>query len=78
MWIFIRASAHIACVHRENVEGVSVYKLLKYHQLIITESALAKLIQEVHGYPAKRGWPQRFATPDGDIVIWHRAWHEFL
>eukprot|EP00450_Noctiluca_scintillans_P031419 CAMPEP_0194546414 /NCGR_PEP_ID=MMETSP0253-20130528/90626_1 /TAXON_ID=2966 /ORGANISM="Noctiluca scintillans" /LENGTH=516 /DNA_ID=CAMNT_0039393505 /DNA_START=8 /DNA_END=1554 /DNA_ORIENTATION=- len=77
------ASAHIACVHRENVEGVSVYKLLKYHQLIITESALAKLIQEVHGYPARRGWLQRFATPDGKpapvpkkVDGWNDAWVE--
>jgi len=77
------ASAHIAAVHRENVEGVSVYNLLKYHQLIITETALMKLISEINSYPFKRDWGHRNATPDGKpaphpekVDGWNKAWIE--
>lgn len=77
------ASAHIACVRRENVEGVSVYNLLKYHQVIITELALAKLITEIQNYPIKRGWGNKFATPDGKpapppekVEGWNKLWVE--
>lgn len=77
------ASAHIPAIRRENVEGVSVYNLLKYHELVITETALAKLIKEIQIYPKKRGWGQRFATPDGKpapvpekVVGWNNAWVE--
>eukprot|EP00441_Pelagodinium_beii_P027709 CAMPEP_0197681962 /NCGR_PEP_ID=MMETSP1338-20131121/95755_1 /TAXON_ID=43686 ORGANISM="Pelagodinium beii, Strain RCC1491" /NCGR_SAMPLE_ID=MMETSP1338 /ASSEMBLY_ACC=CAM_ASM_000754 /LENGTH=339 /DNA_ID=CAMNT_0043263375 /DNA_START=32 /DNA_END=1047 /DNA_ORIENTATION=+ len=77
------ASAHIPAIRRENVEGVSVYNLLKYHEVVITETALAKLIKEIQTYPRKRGWGQRFATPDGKpapapqkVEGWNRAWVE--
>ena len=40
-------------IRRENVEGVSVYNLLKYHQVIITELALTKLIKEINSFPQK-------------------------
>jgi len=77
------ATAHIAGVHRENVEGVNVYNLVKYHQLIITEAALAKLITEIHNYPKKRGWHAKFATPDGKpapvpvkVEGWNKTWIE--
>mmetsp|Transcript_34527 Transcript_34527/g.99143 ORF Transcript_34527/g.99143 Transcript_34527/m.99143 type:complete len:464 (-) Transcript_34527:59-1450(-) len=75
------ASAHIPSVRRENVEGISVYNLLKYHQLVITEAALAKLIREIQTYPKKHGWGQKFATPDGrpapvpeKVAGWNNAW----
>jgi len=77
------ASAHIPAIRRENVEGVSVYHLLKYHQVVITETALAKLIKEIQCYPKKRGWGQRYATPDGKpapipekVEGWNSAWVE--
>lgn len=77
------ASAHIASVCRENVEGVSVYNLLKYHEVIFTEAALAKLIMEIQGFPKKMGWGQKFATPDGKPVPrpekvegWNTQWVE--
>lgn len=77
------ATAHVPAVRRENVEGVSVYNLLKYHQLVITETALMKLIREIQTYPKKRGWGQRYATPDGKpapvpekVEGWNTAWIE--
>eukprot|EP00434_Breviolum_minutum_P041243 symbB.v1.2.036686.t1/scaffold5166.1/size30171/3 len=77
------ASAHIPAIRRENVEGVSVYSLLKYHNVVITEMALAKLIKEIQVFPKKLGWHQRFATPDGKPVKvpekvkgWNAAWVE--
>jgi hypothetical protein len=77
------ASAHIPAVHRENVEGVSVYNLLKYHQIVITEAALTKLIREIQIYPKKAGWGQRCATPDGKpapvpdkVPGWNSTWIE--
>ncbi|CAJ1364142.1 unnamed protein product [Effrenium voratum] len=77
------ASAHIPAIRRENVEGVSVYNLLKYHEVVITEMALAKLIKEIQVYPRKMNWCQKFATPDGKIAPapqkvegWNRAWVE--
>jgi len=75
------ASAHVGQVCRENVEGVSVYNLLKYHELVITETALSKLIQTIQRYPYRAGWTQRFATPDRKpapipekIPGWNAAW----
>mmetsp|Transcript_144511 Transcript_144511/g.402635 ORF Transcript_144511/g.402635 Transcript_144511/m.402635 type:complete len:476 (-) Transcript_144511:57-1484(-) len=77
------ASAHIPSVCRENVEGVSVYNLLKYHQIVITEAALTKLIREIQLYPTKRGWGSRCATPDGKpapvpekVPGWNKTWVE--
>lgn len=77
------ASAHIASIRRENVEGVSVYNLLKYHEVVFTEAALAKLIQEVQTYPQKRGWAANYATPDGKpapipekVPGWNTDWIE--
>lgn len=77
------ATAHIAAVRRENVEGVSVYNLLKYHQLVITEAALTKLLFEIYDYPRKMNWLQKFATPDGKpapvpdkVPGWNTAWVE--
>lgn len=77
------AGAHIPAIRRENVEGVSVYNLLKYHHVIITEMALAKLIKEIQTFPKKLGWHQRFATPDGKaapvpskVEGWNAAWVE--
>merc|ERR1712048_1156227 len=77
------ASAHIASVHRENVEGVSVYNLLKYHQIIFTEPALMKLISEIQNFPRKRGWCHKNATPDGTpapvpdkVPGWNKEWIE--
>lgn len=75
------ASAHIPAVARVNVEGVNTYNLLKYHQIVITETALMKLIREISMYHHKRGWLQRFATPDGKrapppqkVPGWNDAW----
>jgi len=77
------ASAHIPSICRQNVEGVSVYNLLKYHQIVITEAALTKLIREIQTYPKKRDWCQRFATPDGKpapvpekVPGWNKVWVE--
>ncbi|CAE7690432.1 rplD [Symbiodinium pilosum] len=77
------ASAHIPAIRRENVEGLSVYNLLKYHEVVITEAALAKLLKEIFLFPRKRGWIQRYATPDRTrapvpekVPGWNRAWVE--
>jgi ribosomal protein L4 len=77
------ASAHIASIRRENVEGVSVYNLLKYHEVVFTEAALTKLIQEIQTYPQKAGWGAKYATPDGQPVEppqkvegWNSVWIE--
>ena len=78
------ATAHIAAVRRCNVEGVDVYKLLKYRNLIISEMGLQKLIHTLQTYPEKRGWGPRYATPDGrrctakleKVPGWNRAWIE--
>jgi len=75
------ASAHIPAVHRENIEGINVYNLLKYHEVVITEVALTKLIREIQNYPTKRSWGQKYATPDGSaapipekVKGWNTAW----
>lgn len=77
------ASAHIPAIRRENVEGVSVYNLLKYHEVLITEPALQKLIQEIRTFPKTKRWYLRAATPDGKSVRpprkvegWNTAWNE--
>lgn len=75
------ASAHIPGIRRENVEGVNVYNLLRFHEVLITELALTKLIKEIQTYPKKKGWGQKFATPDGKpapppekVPGWNRTW----
>ncbi|PFH35905.1 putative 50S ribosomal protein L4 [Besnoitia besnoiti] len=80
---FRYATAHILAVRRENVEGVNVYNLLKYRQLVITEKALLKLIYNIQTYPEKRGWLPKYATPDGrpapvpeKVEGWDREWNE--
>lgn len=77
------ASAHIASIRRENVEGVSVYNLLKYHEVVFTEAALIKLIQSIQTYPQQRGWAAKYATPDGKpasppekVAGWNKTWIE--
>lgn len=77
------ASAHVPAIRRENVEGLSVYNLLKYHQVVITEAALTKLLKEIFLFPRRRAWTQRFATPDqrpapvpSKVPGWNRAWVE--
>jgi len=62
------ATGHIAAVRRCNVEGLDVYKLVKYRFLILTEAALQKLIFLLQNYPKKRGWGPSHATPDGRRV----------
>jgi large subunit ribosomal protein L4 len=75
------ASSHIASIRRENVEGVSVYNLFKYHEIVMTEAALMKIIHELHEYPKKRGWTLKYATPDGTpapvpkkVPGWNQSW----
>lgn len=75
------ASAHIPAVHRENVEGINVYNLMKYHEVVFTEVSLAKIIREIQGYPSKLKWGQQYATPDGmpapipeKVPGWNTAW----
>eukprot|EP00927_Polykrikos_kofoidii_P075044 TRINITY_DN7110_c0_g1_i2.p1 TRINITY_DN7110_c0_g1~~TRINITY_DN7110_c0_g1_i2.p1 ORF type:complete len:556 (-),score=109.26 TRINITY_DN7110_c0_g1_i2:59-1726(-) len=77
------ATAHVSAIARENVEGLSVYNMLKYHQIIFTEAALAKLITTIQDYPRTRGWGQKYATPDGrpaplpeKVLGWNDAWVE--
>jgi large subunit ribosomal protein L4 len=75
------ASAHLPQVRRENVEGVNVYTLAKYREVVITEKALHKLIHSVQEYPKQRGWVPVNATPDGKpapppqpIAGWNTEW----
>jgi large subunit ribosomal protein L4 len=56
--------AHLPQVRRENVEGVNVYTLAKYREIVITEKALRKLIYKLQEYPRLRGWIPVNATPD--------------
>ncbi len=80
------ATAHIAAVRRCNVEGIDVYKLLKYRYLIITELGLQNLIYKLQSYPKLRKWGPKYATPDGRVVPvkhrpkmvpgWNLAWKE--
>ena len=58
------ASAHIPKLRRENVTALNTYLLLKYRNVLITEKALARLIDEINDYPRKSGWLVRNATPD--------------
>lgn len=62
------ATAHLPQIRRENVEGVNVYVLAKYREIVITEKALAKLIYQIQTYPQKRGWLPQAATPSGKPV----------
>jgi 50S ribosomal protein L4 len=77
------ASAHLPQIRRENVEGVNVYNLAKYRQLVITEKALHKLIFMINDYPRKMGWVPTNATPDGkpapipeQVPGWNTEWLE--
>ena len=77
------ATAHLPQVRRENVEGVSVYTLAKYREVVITEKALRKLIHNLHEYPKQRGWLPVNATPDGKpapipqpVPGWNSEWLE--
>ena len=77
------ASAHLPQLRRENVEGVSVYTLAKYREVVITEKALHKLIHAIQEYPKQRGWVPVNATPDGKPVepptpvpAWNSEWLE--
>jgi 50S ribosomal protein L4 len=77
------ATAHISAVRRENVEGLNTYLLLKYRQVIFTETALQKLIHEVQTYPEKLGWLPRYATPTNEpaprpdkVPGWCKEWAE--
>eukprot|EP00371_Babesia_bovis_P002159 XP_001610806.1 50S ribosomal protein L4 [Babesia bovis T2Bo] len=75
------ATANIPAVRLETVEGLNVYNLLKYRQLVITEMALKKLIHLIHEYPRKMNWLPRFATPNNTpapipqkVDGWNQAW----
>ena len=77
------ATAHLPQVRRENVEGVSVYTLAKYREVVITEKALGKLTFNMENYPKEKGWLPVNATPDGKPVNppaavpgWNTAWNE--
>jgi len=77
------ASAHLPQVRRENVEGVNVYTLAKYREVVITEKALHKLIHSIQQYPSLRGWGPVNATPDGKaapvpeaVPGWNAEWLE--
>lgn len=77
------ASAHLPQVRRENIEGVNVYVLAKYRQVLITEKALGKLIYSIQNYPQKMKWVPVCATPTGEpatppkpVPGWNKAWNE--
>ena len=77
------ASAHLPQVRRENVEGVNVYTLAKYREVVMTEKALHKLISWMQKYPSQRGWGPVNATPDGQpakvpqpVAGWNSEWLE--
>ena len=77
------ASAHLPQIKRVNVEGVDVYNLAKYKEVVITEKALNKLIHLIDDYPRKQGWLPVCATPDGKpvpppepVTGWNKEWIE--
>ncbi|GBE60521.1 mitochondrial ribosomal protein L4 [Babesia ovata] len=77
------ATANIPGVRIETVEGVNVYNLLKYRQLVLTEAALKKLIHLIEEYPRKMDWLPRFATPNNTpapipekVKGWNKVWRE--
>jgi large subunit ribosomal protein L4 len=77
------ASAHLPQIRRENVEGVNVYTLAKYREVVITEKALEKLIRSIEDYPRKRGWLPVNATPNGErapvpemVPGWDAEWRD--
>ena len=77
------ASAHLPQIKRVNVEGVDVYNLAKYKEVVITEKALNKLIHLIDDYPRKQGWLPACATPDGKrvpppepVTGWNKEWIE--
>lgn len=76
-------TAHLPQVRRENVEGVSVFTLAKYREIVITEKALRKLIHNLQEYPKQRRWIPVNATPDGKpapvpspVAGWNSEWLE--
>ncbi|XP_953884.1 uncharacterized protein TA06235 [Theileria annulata] len=77
------STANIPSVRRETVEGVNVYNLLKYRQLVITQSALRKLIYYIENYPKKCDWIPKYATPNNTpapipqkVKGWNSTWIE--
>ncbi|GIX63035.1 50S ribosomal protein L4, putative [Babesia caballi] len=56
------ATANIPAVRIETVQGVNVYNLLKYRQLVITEAALRKIIHCIEEYPRKMDWLPKLAV----------------
>ena len=77
------ASAHLPQIKRVNVDGVDVYNLAKYREVVITEKALKKLIFMINDYPRKQGWLPVNATPDGKpapvpepVPGWNAEWVE--
>lgn len=77
------STANIPSVRRETVEGVNVYNLLKYRQLVITQAALKKLIYYINNYPKQCDWLPRYATPDNTpapvprkVKGWNSSWIE--
>jgi len=77
------ASAHLPQIKRVNADGVDVYNLAKYRQVVITEKALNKLIYLIDDYPRKQGWLPVCATPDGKpapipepVPGWNSEWIE--
>lgn len=77
------ATANIPAVRIETVEGVNVYNLLKYRQVVMTEAALKKLIHLIENYPNKMDWLPRYATPNNTpapvpekVEGWNKVWME--
>ncbi|EAN34130.2 Ribosomal protein L4/L1 family protein [Theileria parva strain Muguga] len=77
------STANIPSVRRETVEGVNVYNLLKYRQLVITQAALKKLIYYIENYPKKCDWLPKYATPNNTpapipekVKGWNSTWIE--
>ncbi|KAK1443526.1 large ribosomal subunit protein uL4 domain containing protein [Babesia gibsoni] len=75
------STANIPAVRIETVEGVNVYNLLKYRQLVMTEAALKKLIYLIEEYPQKMDWMPRYATPNNTpapipekVKGWNKVW----
>ncbi|KAK2196814.1 bifunctional Ribosomal protein L4 domain superfamily/50S ribosomal protein uL4/Ribosomal protein L4-L1e [Babesia duncani] len=75
------ATANIPSVKIETVEGVNVYNLLKYRQVVITEDALKKLIYYIDNYPKQADWLPKYATPDNKpapvpekVPGWNATW----
>lgn len=75
------ACANIPPVRTEVVEGINVYNLLKYRELVMTEAALKKIIYLIDQFPEKSDWLPKYATPDNKpapipekVTGWNKAW----